>query len=312
MARDRLTWDALMRDLSHLETAAGSTLIDWLTDLALHNYSVNTCDQYGRGVAPLLRSHPTKTVDQFTTADIAAEIAKTPPKSRHTVWARYSSFFKWLARHGKLTGPNPMDGIESIREPKRDLPDFYSTSEIEALTALPAPDGLLFAFLFGSGARKADARNLQRKSVNLEAQMVTFVDGKGHKTATIPINKEAAAAVADLDLFERLAPNDYVWHLRRYEVGHPKRRDHPISDGSFNLWYADCVEAAGVRYLSPHKTRHTYGRWLKNQRSDDGAPLFDLEDRALMMRHDSASTTAHYYPTTDAHDLAAKFRARNL
>lgn len=54
-----------------------------------------------------------------------------------------------------------------------------------------------------------------------------------------------------------------------------------------------CVDRADVRYLSPHTTRHTY----------------DLEERQLLMGHESVRTTQRYYGHLTVEDVAAKMRA---
>jgi integrase len=311
MANWRLSYEVLMRDLRHMEAAAATDLVDWLANLAVRNYSPKTLYDYGRGIAPLLRSHPAKTVGEFTTADIVAELALVPPLSRHIARSIYSSFFTWLLEDDRIDR-NPVAKVMKIREPKRAVPDYFDDEEVALLTGLPTPDGELFAVLFGSGARKGDARQLQRRHINLNRSEITFVRGKGGKPATVPITAAAVAAVADLDLYEQLRPADYLWYQRRYPVGDVRRRGRIMGDSTFDVWYRRCIDEAGVRYLSPHKTRHTYGRWLKRQRTRDGSALFDLEDRAILMRHESTNTTKKYYPATDAHDLADRFRELKL
>lgn len=260
----------LVADLRHMEAVAAGDLVAWLADLVAGNYSDRTVYGYGRGVAPLLRAHPEKTVREFTTDDIRAQLALVPARSRHITRAIYSSFFKWLLEQDRIDR-DPVAKTRPIREPKRRIPEVYTEAEMAALCALPLPDGPLYAILFGTGARRADARNLQRKYVDLERRRVIFLNGKGGKDGWVPVMPDVIAAVADLDLVERLEPDDYLWYRKMYPVGDRRRRSTgPIGSTTFNEWHARCVESAGVRYLNAHKTRHTYGHWLKRQGFDLG------------------------------------------
>jgi integrase len=76
-------------------------------------------------------------------------------------------------------------------------------------------------------------------------------------------------------------------------------RKTPVGDSTFERWYRRCIEQAGVRYLNPHQTRHTFGHRLREQG-------FDLEERALLMGHESTETTNRYYSHLTIEDVALK------
>jgi integrase len=105
-------------------------------------------------------------------------------------------------------------------------------------------------------------------------------------------------AIADLDLGERLDRHAYLWYSRP-GGGRRKSRLHPIGDTTFERWYKLGIEAAGVRYLNPHQTRHTYGHRLREQG-------FDLEERQLLMGHEDVATTQRYYGHLTIEDVARK------
>ena len=79
-----------------------------------------------------------------------------------------------------------------------------------------------------------------------------------------------------------------------------------MSSSTFDRWWGGdprtdatgVLERAGVRYLNPHQTRHTYGHRLREH--------YTLEERKLLMGHDKISTTDHYYGTLTIEDVAAK------
>jgi integrase len=101
---------------------------------------------------------------------------------------------------------------------------------------------------------------------------------------------------------ERLEPTDYLWFRRRYPVGDKRRRTDPIGDTTFETWYRGMIELAGVRYLNPHQTRHTYAWWIRQ------AGL-DIDDRQALLGHTSPETTIRQYGRVDIEQIAAKVAA---
>ena len=294
-----------MRDLSHLRCASGPDLEAWLDWLELEGKRELTIYQYGRAVAPLMRAHPGKTLAEFTADDVNAQLRALPKRSRHVTRSIYNGWFTW-AHATDRTARNVMTHVARPKQPPRAPSDVFTDAEVAALEALPLPDGPLWTVLFYSGARRGDARRLKRRHVDLGRGRISFLDGKRGKNAVVPVPLQVLTAVADLDLLEALQPDDHLWYRRRYPAGDLRRRGPgPIGDSTFDEWYRHGIDQAGVRYLNPHQTRHTYGHWLKRQQRG-GAPLFDLEDRAALMRHESTRTTAHYYPAVDVDELAQK------
>jgi len=296
---------ALMRDLRHLAAASAPDLEAWLDWCDLEGKTEYTLYQYGRACARLMVAHPEHTISDFTADEVNAALLRVPKGSRHIIRSIWNGWFKWAELQGRIDR-SPMGRVARPRRPQRTPKDTFTAAEISLLEGLPLPDGPLWTILFGTGARRGDARRLQRRHVDLERGRVTFLHGKRDKSAVIPVTLHVLQAVAELDLFEQLGPEDHLWYLRRFKVGHPRRRRDPIGDSTFEDWYKHGIEAAGVRYLSPHKCRHTYGHWLKRQRGADDGPLLDLEDRAFMMRHKSVNTTAKDYPAVGIEDLERK------
>lgn len=112
----------------------------------------------------------------------------------------------------------------------------------------------------------------------------------------MPIPGTVLAAVSDLDLFERLEPTDFLWYTMR---GPHRWHRTPMADSTFDRWYSRSIKAAGVRYLNPHQTRHTFGWRLRTLG-------FDLEERQLLMGHESVRTTQMYYGRLTVEDVAEK------
>jgi integrase len=288
-----------MRDVRHHAARAADDLHDWLVDLELGSKSPKTIYGYARAIAPLLRSHPEKTFGEFTHTDINDELRLVGPRSRHISRSIYNGWFKWGLVEERIER-NPVDKVRKLKEPHRLPSDIFTDAERLALEGLPTPDGELWAILFGTGMRVGVARRLRREHIDLQRAIVHCLNDKGGKDRIVGLPGSLLPSIADLDLFERLEPHDHLWYSLRNN-GRRLRRD-PIAYTTFCSWYRRGIEAAEVRYLNPHQTRHTYGWWLRGQG-------FDIEERQLQMGHESIRTTQKYYGHLTVEDLAEKMAA---
>jgi integrase/recombinase XerC len=250
-----------------------------------------------------LRSHPSKTVGEFTAADVNAQLRVIPPRSRHITRSIYNVWFAWLLDDERIDA-SPFAGrkIPKMRAGHQRPKDIFSPEEVALLESIAYPDGALFTILFGTGIRRGEARMLRRSHIDLDRMRLVVYAGKGNKDRVIPFTPTVAMAIADLDLLERLEPFDYLWFRRRYSVGDRRRRQDPIGDTTFETWYRDKLDEAGLRYLNPHQTRHTYHWWLRQ-----GG--LDLEERQALLGHESPETTVRQYGRIDFEDIAAKVAA---
>jgi integrase len=258
-------------------------------------------NEHERAVAPLFRSHPHKELREFTHTDINDELRRVPPRSRYISRSIYNRLFEW-AEFDERVDKNPMRRVPKMREGRRRPKDIFSETEIALLEGLPSPDGQLWTILFGTGLRRGEARQLRRDHVDLNRERLVVYAGKGDKDRIVPIPASVMQAIADLDLLERLTREDHLWYRLRYPVGDTRRRRDPLPDTSFERWYRLGIAAAGVRYLNPHQTRHTFGHRMR----DLG---FDLEERQLLMGHESSATTEKYYGRLTIEDVARKVAA---
>jgi integrase len=290
-------WNDFLRDVRHMRARAASDLADWLVHLELQGKATRSIYAYHRTLAALLRAHPDHELAAFTPDDIERHHTSVPKKSRAQVRSIINQFFKWATFKDRIER-NPMDKVATIRQPETPKRDIFKLPEIAALEALPAPDGQLFAIMFGTGIRKSECRNLRREHVDLDRGRLIVRQGKGGRDRIVALMPSASKAVADLDILEALQPDQYLWHT--YPGGGNRRmRRWPMGDTTFSRWYANQIEAAGVRYLSPHTTRHTYHELLR-------MAGLSLEERQAMMGHRSIRTTADIYGHLDFDSVADK------
>jgi integrase/recombinase XerD len=299
VAREVVRYPDLLRDLRHLDARAASDLADWLAYLEVEGKADRTLYAYMRLVARLLVANPTHELPDFTDSDIERFLASIPRPSRHVPRSIIGKFFEW-ARVKRRIATNPMEAVAKVRAPHHRPRDIFTAAEVAALEALPSPDGPLFALLFGSGLRRSEAIALQLERVDLARQRLTILEGKGGKDRLVPILPGAAVAVNDLVLLEGLNRADHLWYSLR--GGRRISRRDPIADTTFSRWYERCVKQAHVRYLPPHTTRHSYGHILRELG-------FDIEERQLLMGHESVRTTQKFYGHLTVEDVARKMAA---
>lgn len=288
----------VIRDLRHMAARAAGDLADWLVHLELEGKADRTIYAYTRAVAPLLRANPDKTVDEFTHTDVNDQLRLVPQRSRYISRSIYNVFFEW-AEWDERIDRNPMARVPKMSAGHRRPKDIYSEAEQALLEGLPSPDGQLWALLFGTGLRRGEARHLRLQHINQPRERLIVYHGKGDKDRVVPFAHSVLAAVMDLEFMERLEATEHLWYSRRGP--HRYRRD-PIGDTTFERWYKLGIEAAGVRYLNPHQTRHTY-HWRMRQAG------LDLEERQALMGHESPATTQRQYGRIDIEELARKVAA---
>lgn len=294
-----------LRDLRHLDARAAPDLADWLVSLEVGNKADRTIYAYRLEIARLLRMNMEKPVGEFTASDIELWIADHPRKSRHIVRSIASQFFGWLHRQERIE-KNPMDKVTAIRQPRRTAIDIFSDAERAVLETLPRPHGHYFSVLFGSGIRRDEAVQMRWGDVNLDRERLIVRHGKGDKPRMVPLLDFALVALAELDGFERFDGSDHVFFktrgplvASRYREKH--RRSEELSTSAFHRWYGDSIKAAGVTYRKPHTTRHTYNEILRQLG-------YDLEERQLLLGHESSRTTADIYGHLSIEDVARKMR----
>lgn len=282
---DSALWWGLIRDLRHESARAAGDLAEWLVHLNLEGKAARTLYSYMRYIAFLLRAHPDKELGDFTAADIEAAIVACPKRSRHIVRSVFNKWFEWAEFKDKIER-SPMGKVAKIKHPRKQFNDTFTIAEVAQLCALPSPDGHLMTILFHTGIRRAEARMLRRDAIDLNRRRLVVRKGKGNKDRVVALTPEAIEAVADLDLLERLNPDDFLWYSKP-GGGQVTSRRWPIGNTTFSRWYTNQLERARVRYLKPHTTRHTYHDLMRKHK-------VPIEYRQLLMGHEKITTTAEY------------------
>lgn len=294
-----------LRDSRHRTARSARDLADWLAWLELGGAAARTLDGYERYMAALLRDFPDKAFPDFTDGDLGYFLKGVPPKSRAIVKAAMNNWFKWGYRSRRIPG-NPVDLLPSMRYKPERTYNLFSEADTEALCALPAPHGQLMTLLFWTGLRKAEARHLTGKRLDLERRQVVVKEGaKGSKSRVVPMIRRVEVAAWELRNVIGIGPEEYVWHTK--PGGGKVQRSRPIGNTSFSSgpkypkWWENCLLDAHVEYRNPHLTRHSFATRMREL----GMAMDEIQ---RLLGHESIRTTADTYVHTGLDLLGDRMR----
>lgn len=295
-------------------------LSDWLAHLRLKNRADRTLDDYERTIAALLLWRD-KPVAEYTLEDlehfVLIKYGATP--GARVRMSHLKGFFDYLYNRDRI--PKNLGGrLEMPKKHGQKVIEVFSDPEIAILCGLPVPDGHLCALLFDTGMRKSEARNLQRRHIDLNHGELTIYEGKGNKDRVLPMTMRAMGVVADMDLLYGLELADHLWSTRPGGGTVIKRRD-PLSNTAFQTWWcgtakqrkedpdsAGVLGKAGIPYRprskddeglhNLHVTRHSFATRLIRR----GARLENVQQ---LMGHSSIQTTVNLYAHLNVEDARA-------
>jgi len=174
------------------------------------------------------------------------------PPSLRALLSAYRSFFRFLAREGKIQN-NPAAGVRSPKV-RRKLPEVLDVDEAAALVEVTASDPLarrdraMLELLYSSGVRVSELCSVRWRDLDVE-QGLLRVTGKGRKTRIVPVGRMALDAVSAL---RDAQPADEDGPILR------GRGDRPLTPGAVRAAIKRRARSQGVwRRVYPHLMRHS-------------------------------------------------------
>ncbi|MCW2977730.1 MAG: integrase family protein [Actinomycetia bacterium] len=288
-----------LKDSRHREAVAARDLSDWLKWLEVGNKAARTLDTYERTCAVLLRAFPNTAFADFTDGDLMHVLALFPARSRHINKAALNSWFKWGYTTRRIPG-NPVALLPAIPYRANRSYDLFTEAESDALCALPSPDGHLLTLMFWGGLRRAEARYLTGKRLDLGQRQIIITEGaKGSKTRRVPMIGRVSIAAAELLTLEGIGHDDHLWGSR--PGGGRVRRHRPIGNTTFDQWWVKALAAADVRHRKPHMTRHSFATRLRELG-------MAMEEIQALLGHESIRTTSDTYVHSNLSAIGAHLR----
>lgn len=215
------------------------------------------------------------------------------PRTRNSRLAAIRAFMRYVSQQEPtaLALTSRVLGIPTKRF-DRPLLGFLSKEELEAIVAAPSSDTfsgrrdrILFRLLFHTGARVSEIIALQRQDVRYGPTTIIQLKGKGRKQRAVPLLKPVAAGLkrylAEIpgEPFAPVFANRFGQNLSRSGV--EKRLSLAVKLA------AKRCPSLKARAISPHTFRHSTAMHLLQAG-------VDIVVIALMLGHESPSTTHHY------------------
>ncbi len=243
--------------------------------------SRHTLSAYRTSITMLLRAWPDVPLlrPRRDQAALYIRSLESAGKSPATVSVRLAGA-RALYRALRWTEATEADPFKDVR-PARDTVAIedkrkpYSESDIAALLAHATGSDRLLVLLAGrAGMRNQECCNLRWEHVDLPGRKILVFEGKGRKTASVPMAGTLADALAASPRI-----SDYV--IPEYRTTEQARR----------RLKALCLKA-GVRPLGVHSLRHAAGTKLQ-------AEVHDVTQVQKFLRHSSPETTVRYIHLAD-------------
>jgi site-specific recombinase XerD len=219
-------------------------------------------------------------------AFLAAETARTSAVSSHQHYRNLRVLFRWLAREGERTGPNPMERVDEPKVTKK-VKGVLGTEQLAALlrgcegqTFEARRDMAVIRVFIDTGVRVSGLANATTAGVSLSAKTIRVVL-KGGDEHLVPVGRKSAAA---LDRYIRIrarhrhAGSPWLW------LGTAGRNPGHFGAAGIQDMLERRGKAAGIEGLTPHWFRRTFAHdWLDSGGSElDGMRIAGWKTRAMI------------------------------
>ena len=199
--------------------------------------------------------------------------------------AAIRAFYRYLMSAGRVT-QNPAMGIVTPKTPRKlprtlDADQTMQLVEIKDEDALAIRDRAILELLYSSGLRLSELTSLELNSIDMADATVTVL-GKGRKMRTVPVGKQAIAAVR---LWLKQRPQFAGAEEKALFLSQRGRR---ISPRTVQLRLKKWAIAQGLANpVHPHMLRHSFASHLLESSSD-------LRAVQELLGHADISTTQVY------------------
>lgn len=218
-------------------------------------------------------------IAQTTRAELEAYFGNPDwaQQTREVYYFHAAKFYAWATDEDiDLIDANPMERMQKPKRAKRGVPRPVTDREVEVILAAGADPFRLCAIIaLEAGLRCCEIANLRKEDITDEG--VYIIEGKGGGSDSVPGRAafllEAVRDLPEGNLVEAVGGKaDAQWISTR--AGYHFQRQ------------------LGLRGVSMHRLRHTYGKRLR----DAGCDAFVIQRK---MRHSSLTSTQIYVGATD-------------
>ncbi len=273
--------------------------------------AANTVESYRRDLrrySSMLADRGKTGLGEVTPADVAEFLASLREgDAEHAALAVSSAARAVIAVRGLhafavdqgLADTDPAREVPPPSPPRR-LPKAITLEEVERLldAAGPGPDEMsadlrplrdraLLEFLYGTGARISEATGLDIDELQLEADSLVRLVGKGSKHRVVPVGSYAVRALQAYLVRARPALAAASRRVSASPAVFLNARGGRLTrQGAWGVLHA-AAERAGLAEVSPHTLRHSFATHML----DGGADIRVVQE---LLGHASVTTTQVY------------------
>ena len=214
-------------------------------------------------------------------------------ETRHRRHREVRFLFSWLKRMGYIE-ESPFVQIKNIRLPQK-IVQPYTAEEIGRLLACcdscycwGSRNRAMILVLLDTGVRRTELVSLDLADLDLEAQRLRVLHGKGNKQRVVRFGARAKEVV-----------EDYLERFRGRESGPLFLSHHGtrMSSHSVLIFLRRLGKQGGVEKVKVHRFRHTFATWaIENE-----ARELDVQ---YLLGHSSSAMVRRYSATYDAEKAA--------
>jgi integrase len=248
--------------------------------------------------AHLIPAFGTRPVREITSSEVRAwwrglhdpkrSAGRLSDRTVNKLLSELRAIFTWAAENYRLAG-NPADRIAKHRELTAERPDFFSVEEVEALVRAAAGerDALIFRVAAFAGLRRGEIISLRWCHIDFAREHIHAVESvsagedsrvKDYEGRTVPLAPQVAAVLV------AWRPNDAEDGDLVFPGTLPDRK---LDGDALSKRYREARERAGLRALTFHDLRHTFGSLAV----DGGASVVQVQ---AWMGHADIKTTMRY------------------
>jgi integrase len=218
-------------------------------------------------------------------------------ETRKSARASLIAFYRWAAKTGRLTGPNPAAELDAITVPRalpRPTPDDVL---VDALLKANDHDRLILMLAGYAGLRRAEIAKVHPDDFDWDAGKL-LVRGKGGKQRLVPVHPDLGAEVR-FELDRRTSgKTGSGW---RYYIGGITPHDYLVP-GRYGHVQPDSIGKVLSRLLAGHWTGHT----LRHRFATVALRVaHDLRAVQELLGHSKPETTARYTEVSEDAKRAA-------
>jgi len=195
------------------------------------------------------------------------------------------SFYYYLMKTDQALN-NPAQHVKAPKQPRK-LPKTMDVDQVTGLleaganSVLETRDVAMFELFYSSGLRLSELSALNLADIDISAQQLKVLNGKGGKSRRLPVGSKAITA---LNTWLLVRPSKSVDETAVFTSQHGTRLGNRSIQVRLKQW---CLKKGVAEPVHPHMLRHSFATHLLESSKD-------LRSVQELLGHENISTTQIY------------------